>query len=149
MKDLDRKIRYGMVGGGPGAFIGEVHRMAAALDGKTELVAGAFSSSPEKSRTMGKKLHLEEQRVYDSYGEMAETEASLADDRRIDFVSITTPNHMHFPVAKTFIEAGIHVVCDKPMTNTVEERSEEHTSELQSRGHLVCRLRLEKQNINT
>src|SRR5690625_2760857 len=81
--------------------------------------------------------------------EMAKTEASLPDDRRIDFVSITTPNHMHFPVAKTFIEAGIHVVCDKPMTNTVEERSEEHTSELQSRGHLVCRLRLEKQNINT
>src|SRR5699024_10316523 len=75
-------------------------------------------------RTMGKKLHLQEQRVYDSYREMAETEASLPDDRRIDFVSITTPNHMHFPVAKTFIEAGIHVVCDKPMTNTVEEAEE-------------------------
>lgn len=122
--DLDRKIRYGMVGGGPGAFIGEVHRMAAALDGKMELVAGAFSSKPEKSRKMGEKLHLSKDRVYDSYEEMAEEEAALPDDERIDFVSITTPNHMHFPVAKAFIEADIHVVCDKPMTTTIEEAEE-------------------------
>lgn len=122
--DIDRKIRYGMVGGGPGAFIGEVHRMAAALDGKMELVAGAFSSKPEKSREMGRKLHLSDDRVYDSYQQMAENEASLPAGERIDFVSITTPNHMHYPVAKTFIEAGIHVVCDKPMTNTIEEAEE-------------------------
>lgn len=134
MKDLDRKIRYGMVGGGPGAFIGEVHRMAAALDGKIELVAGAFSSQPEKSRKMGKRLHLAEDRVYDSFKEMAEKEAALPADKRIDFVSITTPNHMHFPVAKVFIEAGIHVVCDKPMTNTLEEAEE------------LCRL-VEKQDV--
>ncbi|SHF48266.1 Predicted dehydrogenase [Fodinibius roseus] len=122
--DIDRKIRYGMVGGGPGAFIGEVHRMAAALDGKMKLVAGAFSSKPEKSRKMGKKLHLKKNRVYDSYEVMAEKEASLPADERIDAVSITTPNHMHYPVAKAFIEAGIHVICDKPMTNTIEEAEE-------------------------
>lgn len=122
--DIDRKIRYGMVGGGPGAFIGEVHRMAAALDGKMELVAGAFSSKPEKSRKMGRRLHLKENRVYDSYEQMAEKEASLPADERIDVVSITTPNHMHYPVAKAFIEAGIHVICDKPMTHTVEEAEE-------------------------
>lgn len=122
--DIDRKIRYGMVGGGPGAFIGEVHRMAAALDGKMELVAGAFSSKPEKSRKMGRRLHLKENRVYDSYEQMAEKEASLSADERIDVVSITTPNHMHYPVAKAFIEAGIHVICDKPMTHTVEEAEE-------------------------
>lgn len=122
--NLDRKIRYGMVGGGPGAFIGEVHRMAAALDGKTELVAGAFSSKPEKSKQMGRQLNLDEDRVYDSYVEMAEKEAALPEGERIDFVSITTPNFLHYPVAKVFIEAGIHVVCDKPMTNTVEEAEE-------------------------
>ncbi|MCW9706469.1 Gfo/Idh/MocA family protein [Fodinibius salsisoli] len=122
--EIDRKIRYGMVGGGPGAFIGEVHRMAAALDGKIELVAGSFSSKPEKSRKMGNKLHLSEDRVYTSYEEMAEEEAALPADERIDFVSITTPNHLHFPVAKAFIEQGIHVVCDKPMTHTIEEAEE-------------------------
>lgn len=121
---IDRKIRYGMVGGGPGAFIGEVHRMAAALDGKMELVAGSFSSKPEKSKKMGEKLHLSEDRVYTSFESMAEQEAALPADERIDFVSITTPNHLHFPVAKAFIEQGIHVVCDKPMTHTVEEAEE-------------------------
>lgn len=113
-----------MVGGGPGAFIGEVHRMAAALDGKMELIAGAFSSNPEKSREMGGRLHLDSDRVYDSYEEMAEKEAALPENERIDFVSITTPNFLHYPVAKVFIEAGIHVVCDKPMTNTIEEAEE-------------------------
>ena len=118
---LERKLKYGMVGGGPGAFIGEVHRKAIALDGKAELVAGAFSSDPEKSRRQGHELHLEESRVYGSYEEMAEKEAALPEAERIDFVSIVTPNFLHFPVAKTFIEAGFHVVCDKPMTTTVEE----------------------------
>ncbi|HUF11227.1 MAG TPA: Gfo/Idh/MocA family oxidoreductase [Rhodothermales bacterium] len=118
---LDRKIRYGMVGGGPGAFIGAVHRQAAALDGEIELVAGAFSSIPERSHAQGKELHLEPSRVYDSYGEMAEKEAARSPGDRIDFVSIVTPNDSHFEIARTFIEAGFHVVCDKPMTTTVED----------------------------
>lgn len=110
-----------MVGGGPGAFIGAVHRRAATLDGQAELVAGAFSSDPEKSRQQGEALHLDDERVYGSYEEMAEREAALPRDERIDFVSIVTPNHLHFGVAKTFIEQGIHVVCDKPMTTTLED----------------------------
>jgi len=118
---LDRKIRYGMVGGGPGAFIGEVHRMAAALDGKIELVAGSFSSDPEKSQQMGRQLHLSPDRVYDSFTEMAEQEAKLPEGEGIDFVTVATPNHLHYRVCKAFIEQGIHVVCDKPMTNTIEE----------------------------
>ena len=118
---LGRKLRYGMVGGGPGAFIGAVHRMAAALDGTIELVAGAFSSSADKSQQMGEELHLDSSRVYGSYEEMAEKEAALPEGERIDFVSIVTPNHMHYPVAKAFLERGFHIVCDKPMTMTVEQ----------------------------
>lgn len=121
---IGRKVRYGMVGGGPGAFIGEVHRMAAALDGEIELVAGAFSSSAEKSKQQGEALHLDPERVYGSYEEMAEKESQLPEGERIDFVSIVTPNFVHFPAAKAFIEKGIHVVCDKPMTTTVEEAEE-------------------------
>lgn len=121
---LDRKLRYGMVGGGPGAFIGEVHRKAAAMDGEIELVAGAFSATPEKSREQGQALFLDPKRVYSSYQEMAEQESRLPDSERIHFVSIVTPNSTHFPVAKTFIEAGFHIVCDKPMTLTVEEAEE-------------------------
>ncbi|MDX1410464.1 MAG: Gfo/Idh/MocA family oxidoreductase, partial [Saprospiraceae bacterium] len=117
---MSRKIRMGMVGGGRGAFIGAVHRMAAALDGQIDLVCGAFSSNPEKSRLSGEDLFLDPSRVYGSYQEMIEAEAQLPADTRMDFVSIVTPNHMHFPVAKTFIEAGFHIVCDKPMTNTLE-----------------------------
>lgn len=121
---MKRKLRYGMVGGGPGAFIGEVHRKAAALDGIAELTAGAFSSSSEKSQEMGEELSLDSKRVYDSYSEMAEKEATLPKDQRIDFVSVVTPNHLHFPVCREFIEAGFHVICDKPMTTTVEEAEE-------------------------
>ena len=108
-----------MVGGGPGAFIGNVHRMAAALDGKMELVAGAFSSDPAKSRVQGEELGLDAHRSYASFSDMAEVEAAREDG--IDFVSIVTPNHMHFAIAKTFLEAGFHVVCDKPMTTTIED----------------------------
>jgi len=108
-----------MVGGGPGAFIGGVHRKAAALDGGMDLVAGAFSSDPTRSAEAGRSLYLEPDRVYGSYDEMADREAERADG--IDFVSIVTPNHLHHPVAKAFIERGIHVVCDKPMTNTLDE----------------------------
>jgi predicted dehydrogenase len=121
---LGRKLKYGMVGGGPDAFIGGVHRMAAALDGGMELVAGAFSSKPEKSRQQGEALFLDSDRVYDSFQEMAEKEAKLPAGDRIDFVSVVTPNAMHYPVAKTFLEAGLNVICDKPMTTTVEEAEE-------------------------
>jgi predicted dehydrogenase len=116
---LDRKIRYGMVGGGPGAFIGAVHRSAAALDGDMDLVAGAFSSDPDKSRQQGENLHLDPDRVYDSYEEMAEEEAERPDG--IDVVSIVTPNFLHYDVAKTFIEKGFHVICDKPMTTALDD----------------------------
>lgn len=118
---LNRKLRYGMVGGGPGSFIGGVHRKAAALDGEMDLVAGAFSSSPEKSRQQGEELKLDPARVYGSYEEMAEKEAALPEGERIDFVSIVTPNFNHYAIAKTFIERGFHVVCDKPMTTTLED----------------------------
>ncbi|NCG27993.1 MAG: Gfo/Idh/MocA family oxidoreductase [Verrucomicrobiales bacterium] len=109
----------GMVGGGRGAFIGAVHRMAANLDGKIELVAGAFSSSAEKSKLSGEDFFLDPDRVYGSYQEMAEKESARED--KIDFVSIVVQNHLHFDVAKTFLEAGFNVICDKPMTRTLEE----------------------------
>lgn len=118
---LGRKVRYGMVGGGPGAFIGGVHRKAAALDGEIELVAGAFSSSPEKSRQQGDELFLDPSRVYGSYQEMVEKESRLPEGERIDFVSIVTPNKSHHAIAKAFLEAGFHVVCDKPLTTTLED----------------------------
>ncbi len=116
---MNRKLRMGMVGGGRGAFIGAVHRMAANLDGKIELVAGAFSSSPEKSKLSGEDFFLDPERVYDSYQDMAEKEAARED--KVDFVSIVVQNHLHFDVAKTFLEAGFNVICDKPMTRTLEE----------------------------
>ena len=116
-----RKLRYGMVGGGQNAFIGAVHRMAANLDGQIELVAGAFSADAKNSRTTGEQLFLNPRRVYGSYEEMARAEAALPADERIDFVSIVTPNFLHAPVATTFLKAGFHVVCDKPMTLTLKE----------------------------
>ena len=116
-----RMLRMGMVGGGPGAFIGDVHRKAARLDGKIELVAGAFSRDAAKSRQTGAEQCLDPARVYDSYTEMIEKEFRLPEEERIDFVSIVTPNHMHFPVACDFLKAGFHVVCDKPMTLDVKE----------------------------
>lgn len=124
-----------MVGGGPGAFIGGVHRAAAALDGEIELVAGAFSSSPEKSRQQGRDLYLDPSRVYDSWEEMIEKESKLPEGERIDFVSIVTPNASHFPIARAALEAGFHVVCDKPLTTTLED------------AETLCRLVDEKQAI--
>jgi len=118
---LNRKLRFGMVGGGPGAFIGAVHRRAAIMDGLATLVAGSFSSDREKSRAQGRELHLDADRVYENYQSMAEREAARPDADRIDFVSIVTPNHLHFPVARAFIERGIHVICDKPMTTTIAD----------------------------
>src|SRR5580704_16564267 len=116
-----RKLRYGMVGGGPDAFIGAVHRLAANLDGQIELVAGCFSADPKKSRVTGRALFLDPSRVYASYGEMARREAALPEPERIDFVSIVTPNFLHAPVATAFLKKGFHVVCDKPMTLTLAE----------------------------
>ena len=121
MDSWKRKLRMGMVGGGQSAFIGAVHRMAATLDQQVELVAGVFSRDADNNRTTGSELYLSSDRVYDSYGEMAEAEARLPVDERIDFVSIVTPNVSHFDISRTFLEAGIHVVCDKPMTYTLEE----------------------------
>ncbi len=118
---MSRKIRMGMVGGGRGAFIGGVHRMASALDGEIELVCGAFSSDPEKSKASGADFYLSPDRVYGSYAEMIEKEKALPEDVRMDFVSIVTPNHVHYGPAKMALENGFHVVCDKPLCFDMEE----------------------------
>jgi predicted dehydrogenase len=116
-----RKINMGMVGGGPGSFIGRVHYMAAILDGQIDLVCGAFSSMPEKSKTTGAEYYLAPERVYDSYKEMIVEEARLPEGIRMDFVCIVTPNHLHFEPAKLAMEAGFHVVCDKPLALDTDE----------------------------
>lgn len=121
---LQRKLKMGMVGGGRDAFIGAVHRQAALMDGKIEFVAGALSSTPERSKLSGEALWLDPSRIYGSYQEMAAKEARLPVGERIDFVSIVTPNHLHFPVAKTFLEMDFHVICDKPMTFNLAEAKE-------------------------
>jgi predicted dehydrogenase len=118
---MNRKLRFGMVGGGRGAFIGAVHRLAAQMDGAAELVAGAFSSDPGRSQASGRDLLLDPARVYGSYAAMAAAEAALPADRRLDFVVIVTPNHLHFPPAKLFLERGFNVVCDKPVTYNLAE----------------------------
>jgi predicted dehydrogenase len=118
---MSRKLRMGMIGGSLEAFIGAVHRKAAAIDGEIELVAGAFSSNPEKSKATGKALHLDPKRVYGSYAEMIEKEKALPADQRMDFVSIVTPNHMHFDPAKMALENGFHVIIDKPIAFNVAE----------------------------
>ena len=118
---MSRKIRMGMVGGGRDAFIGAVHRMAAALDGHIELVCGAFSSDPERSRASGADFYLPAHRVYGDFREMMAAEAKLPAGERMDFVSIVTPNNVHFPVAKAALEAGFHVLSDKPMTFDLAE----------------------------
>jgi predicted dehydrogenase len=114
-----RRIRLGMVGGGTGAFIGYVHRIAARLDGDYELVAGALSSRPEVALESGRNIGLAEDRIYTGYEEMARAEAARKDG--IEAVSIVTPNNVHFGPAKAFLEAGIHVICDKPLTSTLED----------------------------
>ncbi len=121
---LKRNLKMGMIGGGPGAFIGDVHRKAARMDGGIELVAGAFDINPRKSKQMGREQNLDPKRVYSTYTEMIEKELQLPEGERIDFVSITTPNNWHFPIAKAFLEAGFHVMCEKPMTINVAEAKE-------------------------
>lgn len=117
----NRRLRAGIVGGGQGSFIGAVHRVAAELDGQAEVIAGAMSTDPQRAAASARAWYLK--RSYDSFQEMAETEAKLADG--IDFVIIATPNHMHFPVARAFLENGIHVVSDKPMSFSLAEAEEE------------------------
>lgn len=114
-----RRVRLGMVGGGTGAFIGYVHRIAARLDNDYELVAGALSSRPEVAQESGRNLGLSPDRTYNSYEEMAEKEAARPDG--IEAVAIVTPNHMHYAPAKLFLERGVHVICDKPLTSTLED----------------------------
>jgi predicted dehydrogenase len=114
---MDKRIRCGMVGGGPGAFIGSIHRMAMRLEGRYELVAGAFSSNADRGRACGAQLGLASDRIYDSYEQMAQAERSRPDG--IEAVVIVTPNHLHYPVAKVFLAAGMHIICDKPLTTTL------------------------------
>ena len=121
---MKRKIRMGMVGGGPGSFIGAVHRMAANLDGQIELVCGCFSSSPAKSLETGRSLFLPEDRIYATYQEMMEREAALPEGERMDFVSIVTPNDMHFAPAMLALEKGFDVAMDKPMTYSLDEANQ-------------------------
>ncbi len=113
-----------MVGGGEGASIGAVHRTAAALDQQIELVAGCFSRNFENTRRTGERFYLDPSRCYATYGEMADEEAAMPADKRIDLVSIVTPNNSHFPISSKFLRSGFHVVCDKPMTHTLEEAVE-------------------------
>ena len=119
---MNRKIRIGMVGGGKDAFIGGVHRIALRLDGHYELVAGSFSSNFANSKETGEKIGIAQDRIYKTYQEMAEKEASRSDG--IDVVSIVTPNHLHVPVAKIFADVGINIICDKPLALTSEEAIE-------------------------
>jgi len=124
MTTYNKKVRMGMVGGGQGAFIGAVHRAAAAIDGEIQLVCGAFSSSHANCLATGEALHIDPARCYASYQEMFAQEAIKPEDERMQFVSIVTPNHLHFPVAKAAIEAGFHVMSDKPATFTLQEAIE-------------------------
>ena len=118
---LNRKLRMALVGGGPGAFIGDVHSKAARMDGKIELVAGVFSRDPAKSQAAGRSYLVDPHRVYGSYEELIEKEKKLPGGERVDFVAITTPNHLHFPIAKECLKAGFHVMCEKPMTFDAKE----------------------------
>ena len=118
---MQRKIRMGMIGGGQGSFIGAVHRMAANLDGKIELVCGAFNSNSKRSKDSGRELFLPPDRVYSDYEEMILTEKELPLNERMDFVAIVTPNHFHYSPAKLALENGFHVICDKPVTFNLKE----------------------------
>jgi predicted dehydrogenase len=116
-----KKLKMGMVGGGSGALIGAVHRRAAIMDGGVEFVAGALSSTPEKALASGRELGLSDERNYASWERMLNDELSLPEEERVDFVSVVTPNHMHYPIARAFAEAGFNVVLDKPMVHTSEQ----------------------------
>src|SRR4051812_29190937 len=121
---LNRKLRMGLVGGGQGAFIGRVHATAAILDNRAVLVAGALSSDSTKAKASAPDYDIKPERAYGSYQEMTAAEAKLPASERIDFVTVATPNHTHFEIAKTFAEAGINVMCDKPMTFDLAQAEE-------------------------
>src|SRR6516225_218693 len=121
---LNRKMRMGLIGGGQGAFIGKVHSIAAIMDNRAQLVAGALSSDPAKAKASAPDYDIKLERAYGSFKEMAAAEAKLPASERIDFVSVATPNHTHFEIAKTFAEAGFNVVCDKPMTFDLAQAEE-------------------------
>ena len=121
---MNRKLKMGIVGGGQGSFIGRVHSIAACLDNRATLVAGAFSSNAERSKASAPDYDVTHERAYPSYKEMFEAEAKKPVGERIDFVSVTTPNHTHFEVAKAALQAGFHVVCDKPMTFDLAQAEE-------------------------
>jgi len=134
---MKRKIKMGMVGGGPGAFIGGVHRIAARLDGEIELVSGVFGRDPAKSRACAEELYLDPNRGYADYQSMIKAELALPEDQRIDFVAICTPNQFHFPVAKAFLEAGFNVLCEKPLAMSSAEALELEALVKKS-GKLFC-----------
>lgn len=134
---MKQKLRMGMVGGGPGSFIGAVHRMAANLDGEIELVCGAFSSNADKSKLTGDSLGLAPERVYGSFDEMINTEKTLPADERMQFVSIVTPNHMHYAPAALALENGFHVVMDKPLVLNMDE-ARKLQQLVQDTGLLFC-----------
>ncbi len=122
--ELNRKLRMALVGGGQGAFIGRVHATAGVLDNRAALVAGALSSNPDKAKASASDYDIPLNRAYGSYQELIDKELALPADQRIDFLSIATPNHTHFPIAKAAIEAGFNVICDKPMTFNLAEAEE-------------------------
>ena len=121
---LNRKLRMALVGGGQGSFIGRVHATAAVLDNRAALVAGALSSDPARAKASAADYDIPADRAYGSYRELIEKEQALPADRRIDFVSIATPNHTHFEIAKAAIAAGFNVICDKPMTFDLAQAEE-------------------------
>jgi predicted dehydrogenase len=133
----NRKLRMGMIGGGPGSFIGAVHRIAASMDGQIELVCGAFSSDPLKSLQTGKQLYLPPKKVYRSFIEMINIEKKLPNNERMDFVSIVTPNHLHFKPARIALENGFHVVLDKPMTLNLKQ-AKQLNEIVQQTGNILC-----------
>jgi predicted dehydrogenase len=134
---MNRKLRMGMIGGGKNAFIGAVHRIAANMDGLIELVCGAFSSSPDNARESGRALYLPDDRIYLSYEEMIEKESRLPAEKKMDFVVIVTPNHLHFAPAMLALSAGFHVVLDKPMAFSLAEALQ-LKKKVEETGLLLC-----------
>src|SRR4051812_20808186 len=121
---LNRKLRMGLVGGGQGAFIGKVHSIAAVMDNRAALVAGALSSDPAKAKASAPDYDIKPERAYGSYKEMIDAERKLPEGERVDFVSVATPNHTHFEIARAFAEAGFNVFCDKPLTFDLAQAEE-------------------------
>ena len=131
------RLKLGMIGGGQGAFIGAVHRIAARMDDQYELVCGAFSSDPAKSKASGLLLNLPENRVYDSYQELIEKEKQLPENERVQVISIVTPNHVHFAPAKAALKNGFHVILDKPATFTLQE-AKDLQKVIEQTGNFLC-----------